>query len=264
MIVLGAEGMLGSAFCELLKDSLGHHFLSKGQVDITSPQSINNINDFQGQRYIINCGAYTDVDGCEVNPKHAIKVNKYGPLHLAQYCYKRDITLVHFSTDYVFPGNHNAPQDEDDETYPLNVYGKSKLAGELEIKAIHEKHYIFRLQWLFGKNGKNFIDTIRNINCPAVVTDQKGSPSWTNDIARCVLEFLQNKPPYGTYHLTSQGNCSLFEFARYFKENTIRAKEYPRQAIRPKYNVLDTNKVRLYCMPMHWKRAVDEYLKKAI
>jgi len=272
--------MLGTDLVKVLTD-FGHSIYEYDidTLDITNPESIkNNLEKIVDLKVIINCAAYTLVDDCETNKELALKVNAEGPKNLAVYCQEINIPLIHFSTDYVFDGTKDGLYVELDPINPINYYGFSKLEGEKHIAANCEKYYIFRLQWLYGENGKNFVTTIIDLAKTRdqldIVNDQFGSPSWTVDISNAVATFLEDLGEPGIYHLSNEGYASWYDFAKYFLEyldikcqlNPVSSDKFPRPAKRPSNSKLSKSKFieSTSFSPNHWELAVKKYLNQII
>ena len=267
VMILGAGGMLGNA---LVKTFKYHDFyaFSKAQIDITNKKVVfNKINKIK-PNIVINSAAYTDVDGCEKNRKHAFNVNGKAVKIIADACKKNNISLLHISTDYVFDGKKKGYK-EDDKTSSINVYGKSKLLGEKYLMETLDNYYLIRASWLFGKRGKNFVDTILRLAKEKkelkVVNDQYGRPTYTNDLADKIKEIVETKKSFGIYHITNSGTCTWFEFAKKIIEftklnvkiNSITSKQLNRAAKRPRYSVLLNTKLS----PLrHWHLALKDYI----
>jgi dTDP-4-dehydrorhamnose reductase len=215
------------------------------------------------------------VDDCEKNRDLAMKVNGEGPGNLAKICNQLGVILVHYSTDYIFNGQKTDGYDEDYyQVEPLSVYGESKALGEKLIKENCNKYYIVRTAWLYGKNGKNFVDTMvkegQEKDEVRIVNDQYGSPTYAKDLAGQTKEILLNlKPVFGIYHATNSGSCTWYEFTKeIFKLKDIKTKiipcttdEFPRPAKRPKYSILLNTKLP----PMRpWQEALKDYLNQAV
>ncbi|MDR3021795.1 MAG: dTDP-4-dehydrorhamnose reductase [Clostridiales bacterium] len=214
--LIGAKGMLGSALVPLLSKSNDVISVDRKILDITKMDRVlsffkNNIVDI-----VINCAAYTDVDKCELDSDSAFLVNAIGARNLAVACHQINAAILHVSTDYVFDGEKGTPYFESDACNPINVYGKTKLAGEHFVKSMNNKHYIVRTQWLFGENGKNFVDSIKRLakerEAITVVNDQYGSPTYTLDLAHALCELIKSSE-YGTYHITNSDTVSWYQFA---------------------------------------------------
>ncbi|MDD1673808.1 MAG: dTDP-4-dehydrorhamnose reductase [Methanomicrobiales archaeon] len=257
ILVLGANGMLGHAFRSVLRKAV---FCGR-QLDITKQDQISLYFNKLRPAIVINCAAYTDVEGSEDHRDYAMLVNGIAPGYLAEACEQIGAVLVHFSTDYVFDGTEQEYQ-EDDIPHPINVYGESKLLGEQNVMKRMDDYRIIRTSWLFGPYGKNFVDTMidlsRKTEQVKVVNDQFGKPTYTNDLAQKTPEIVKKNP--GIYHLTNDGVCSWYEFARAIIPNAIpcTTEEFPRKARRPKYSVLvntKTDSLRL------WRDALADYLK---
>lgn len=230
-------------------------------ADITDEESVRRLLIHNCPDVVINAAAYTDVDGCEDNREKALLVNGYGPGYIAKACSETGAMLVHYSTDYIFDGTKKEYY-ENDEPDPVNVYGESKLLGEILIRKNMENYRIVRTSWLFGSHGKNFVDTIlslsRQVPEVKVVNDQIGKPTYTLDLAQKTQEILSYEP--GIYHITNDGICSWYEFASAIIPNAIPCStaEFHRRAKRPKYSVLVNTKTQ----PLrHWKNAVAEYIR---
>jgi dTDP-4-dehydrorhamnose reductase len=257
IILFGAEGMLGHALQEVF---LGALLISHRELDIADEDAVMKIVMQQSPEIVINAAAYTDVDGCEENKKHAFSVNGNGPGNIAAACNEAGATLIHYSTDYIFDGTKSEYR-EDDKPGPINVYGESKLMGEINIAKNLDDFRIIRTSWLFGDHGKNFVDTIlalsKQLAVVRVVNDQRGKPTYTNDLARKTPEIISCEP--GIYHITNEGVCSWFEFAETFIPNAVACStdEFPRKAKRPAHSVLANKKTT----PLrHWKEALNDYI----
>jgi dTDP-4-dehydrorhamnose reductase len=257
-ILFGAYGMLGHALQEVFPHA---HFFGHRNVDITDEDAIKKLMKRERPAIVINAAAYTDVDGCEDNRVNAFAVNGTGPGYIAQACAEVGAILVHFSTDYIFDGTMTEYR-EDDRPNPINIYGESKLLGEVSVAKNLENYRIIRTSWLYGSHGKNFVDTILTLSHQVplvrVVNDQVGKPTYTVDLANKVPLIVSCDP--GIYHITNEGQCSWYEFASAFIPNATpcSTEEFPRKAKRPAYSVLANTKTP----PLrHWKEAVQEYIQ---
>ena len=250
--------MLGHALQGVFPEAM---FLGHTDLDITDEKGVHAVVSHEHPAAVINAAAYTDVDGCEGNRALASAVNGLGPGYLAAACARAGSVLVHFSTDYIFDGMKEGYR-EDDAPNPINAYGESKLLGEVSVRNHMDNFRIIRTSWLFGAHGRNFVDTIlglsRQMKTVRVVEDQIGRPTYTVDLARAVPGIL-SRPP-GIYHVTNEGRCSWYEFARAFIPNAVpcTTAEFPRRARRPLCSVLLNTKTP----PLrHWREAVLEYLR---
>lgn len=251
ILVIGANGMLGHDLMDALSGDV--RGVDIGDIDITSIDSVRRVLLTLRPGAIINAAAYTDVDGCESNRDVAMKVNGDGVGNLAAVAGEIGAKLVQISTDYVFDGGKGAPYLEEDITCPLSVYGSSKLSGEVNAGSVAD-HLIVRTQWLYGLNGKNFVETMLRLagerDEVSVVDDQIGSPTWTVDLSRAIRTLLE-KGCRGIYHAANSGYCSWHEFAgAIFAEaglnvrvNRLSTAELARPAQRPLYSTLDCTKL---------------------
>ena len=279
ILIVGHNGMLGSDMMAAARKG-GHSVVGVDfpDIDITKIDSIRRRVETARPEAIVNCAAYTAVDACETNRDAAFAVNALGAGLLAQCAQEAESVFVHISTDYVFDGRKTSPYVESDPTNPATVYGKSKLEGELLVQKNCTRAFIFRIAWLYGAGGNNFVKTIRNIarknaaaNVPLkVVNDQFGTPTYTVDVCRQTLHMLATGH-FGLYHSTSEGKCSWFDFA----SAIVRAAqipvtlvpcttaEFPRPAPRPMNSVLENERLKnldMNVMPQ-WEEAFAEFLR---
>lgn len=273
ILITGAKGQLGIDVVNSFTKDNDVVGTDVDTFDITNIDSTINFLRETKPDLTINCAAYTNVDGCEENIDTAYKVNAIGARNLAVASLETGSRLIHISTDFVFDGNTQAPYIEFDNTNPISIYGRSKLAGENFIKEICPKHFILRTAWLYGKNGNNFVKTMLKLSEEKkvinVVDDQVGSPTFTLDLVS-VIKLIMSTEAYGTYHVTNDGSCSWNEFAkRIFANagikgisvNPITSEELNRAAVRPKYSVLRNYMLELqfdYFM-RNWEDALKAY-----
>jgi dTDP-4-dehydrorhamnose reductase len=271
ILIVGANGMLGRDMMTLVGDAA--RGVDIDEIDITSLESTERMLRTLKPKTVINCAAYTDVDGCETNVDTAMQVNGEGVAHLAMASREIGARLVHVSTDYVFDGSKGSPYVEDDAPCPLGIYGESKLAGELNA-AFNPDHLIVRTQWLYGLHGKNFVETMLRLAGEkdelAVVDDQIGSPTWTVDLAHAIMALLKTGQS-GIYHAANTGFCSWNEFAKTIfqeagllvKVNGMTTAELNRPARRPLYSTLDCSKLEQDAgfRPQPWRAALKSYLQ---
>lgn len=264
ILVTGANGQLGNELRRLCKNYPGLEFIftDVDMLDITNPDAVSVFMEASKPAIVVNCAAYTDVDGAEENVKTVRKINALAPQVLAAACAMQNAFLIHISTDYVFDGNASKPYVEDDNTNPINVYGSSKLEGEEKIKTVFDDYVIIRTSWLYSEYGHNFMRKMVDLGNERdelkVVNDQFGSPTYARDLANTIIDIIiksiLNPQAYlpGVYHYANQGSCSWYEFAQeIFKLQDIQCKlipvssdEFPTKAKRPQYSVLDTSRVR--------------------
>jgi dTDP-4-dehydrorhamnose reductase len=243
-------------------------------TDITNPTAFRALAELLRPEWIFNLAAMTKVDECETNQTRAYAVNGIGAKIVAESAVAVDARVLQVSTDYVFPGKSERPYLEDDATGPLSVYGKSKLLGEQSVRdAAPESHVIVRTAWLYGAGGTNFVDTIlrkaRAGEPLRVVDDQRGSPTWTEDLALALIALME-RDARGTFHCTNSGNCTWFDLAAAILEMSgartslerTNTESLARPAPRPRYSVLDCGKFeRLTGTTVpDWRDALKRYL----
>ena len=250
-------------------------FYGSKELDISNHKQVNDVINRVKPDIVINCAAYTNVDGCETDPDKAFMVNSIGPRNLAIECEKIGAKLVHISTDYIFSGNSNKPQKEYDLANPKSIYGSTKLMGENYVREFSSKYFIIRTSWLYGEKGNNFVYTIINLAKTKkeimVVNDQIGNPTNANDVAFHILKLI-NTEEYGIYNCTGEGECSWYDFAKRIVDllgedcivNPCTTEEFPRPAKRPAYSSLDNMMLRCTVGNdmRQWKDAIDCFMKK--
>ncbi|MCK4836059.1 MAG: dTDP-4-dehydrorhamnose reductase [Candidatus Aminicenantes bacterium] len=281
--VIGANGQLGTDICLGFKGTGARVIeLNHDDIEISDIDSVEEaINRIGSPDVMINTAAMHHVGNCENEPLKSFQVNGIGARNLALVCVAHDILLVHISTDYVFDGEKNSPYIETDRPCPLNVYGNTKLSGEYFIESTAEKYYILRVSGIYGKKpcrakGKNFVQTMLNLAREKkeirVVDDETLTPTFTEDIASQIVKLIGCNPEFGLYHMTAEGSCSWYEFAREIFSitksdiilNRASPGEFAGNVRRPKYCVLENkhlNDLNLNIMS-RWKDGLREYLKK--
>jgi len=277
LLVTGAAGMLGQAVVSAAT-RLGHDVaaLPRAELDITDAERVRRALGAVQPAAIVNCAAWTDVDGAEADEAATTRVNGDGTANVAAAAAALGVRLVHVSTDYVFDGTKTTPWLESDPVAPLGAYGRSKLAGEEAIVAAGGEHAIVRTAWLFGAGGTNFVDTMLRLaeerDEVAVVTDQVGSPTWSGHLAEALVELAERAGDVGIFHAAGSGACSWYELAvEVFDRAGVRCRALPttadrfaRPAQRPAYSVLGTERDEAPILPP-WQEGVAAYLaEKAV
>lgn len=251
--------------------------LSREELDITDLNMVKEVVNNIKPDVIINCAAYTNVDGCESDFKGAFQVNALGPRNLAIAAKEANSKLLHISTDYVFEGEGTSPYKEYDRVNPKSIYGKTKALGDDYVRELCDKYFIVRTSWLYGRFGKNFVYTISNLgdknDSIKVVNDQLGNPTNCEDLAYNILKLIVTEE-YGIYHCTGEGICSWYDFAVeiiklkgcHCKVEPCTTEEYPRPAKRPTYSALDN--LMLECTigntMRDWKEALKDFFQSHI
>jgi dTDP-4-dehydrorhamnose reductase len=259
IVVFGASGQLGhclKTFAE--KNSITSiHFPSEIEANILDDAALELVFEKYKPAYSINCAAYTAVDKAEDDREMAIKINETGAANLARHCAKSGSVLVHISTDFVFKGDKPAMLSEDDIAEPINVYGQTKLDGELAVKALLNQYFIIRTSWLYSEYGNNFVKTMLKLGAERdklnIIADQAGTPTYAMDLASCIMQVISSgSEAYGVYHYSNEGVASWFDFAKAIfdisgtqvKAYPIKTSEYPTRAVRPAYSVMDKSKIK--------------------
>lgn len=274
VLVTGAKGQLGTDLVLLLSDR-GYEVYGYGreELDITNFDQVKRVIREIHPDVVIHTAAYTKVDLAESEPDQAFLINSYGTRNVAVVSEAVGAKLVYISTDYVFDGTATTPYNEFASTTPQSVYGKSKLAGEQFVRDLHSKFFIVRTSWVFGKHGNNFVKTMLKLAQERdelmVVHDQVGCPTYTIDLANCVLELIQTEK-YGVYHVSNSGHCSWYEFAKAIfeeagievKVNPCTTKDFPRPAPRPTYSVFEHMALKLngFSEMRYWREALKEFI----
>lgn len=275
VFVTGVKGQLGHDVVNEL-EKRGHVAIGVDidEMDITDAESVSRVIRAAAPEAVIHCAAYTAVDAAEDNLDLCRRVNAYGTENIAKVCKELDIKMMYISTDYVFDGQGTRPWEPDDERDPLNVYGLTKYEGELAVENNLEKYFTIRIAWVFGVNGKNFIKTMLNLGKThdklTVVSDQVGSPTYTYDLARLLVDMIETEK-YGRYHATNEGLCSWYEFAcEIFKQagmnvlvEPVSSDQYPAKAKRPMNSRMSKDKLEengFVRMPP-WQDALARYLE---
>ncbi len=277
--VVGARGMLGQAVVRALG---GKEYLATGreEADLVNLESLRRCASRFRPDVILNCAAYTAVDAAEDDQVMAMTINRDGVRNLAHVAHENDCRLVHVSTDYVFDGQARFPYRENTSCSPQGVYGTTKLAGEKAIQEVLQgRGVILRTSWLFGPGGNNFVRTMVRLMLSrpqiGVVNDQRGRPTFTEDLARCMAVVSASEVEGGVYHFANKEEVSWFEFAQAIKdlvgENSfcreiasLQTHEYPTRAPRPTYSVLDTTKISSLMEPRSWREPLKDYVENLV
>lgn len=275
VLVTGVQGQLGFDVARVLKErNMEYVAPTLEELDITDQQKVSEILLRYHPDIVVHCAAYTAVDRAEDEEERCRRINADGTRFIAECCRKIGAKMVYISTDYVFSGIGDKPYEVDDETGPLDVYGRTKMEGEQAVKELLEKYFIVRISWVFGKNGNNFIKTMLRIGKEngviRVVNDQIGSPTYTADLAELICDMIVTDK-YGVYHATNEGFCSWAEFARaifkYAGYDTevkdISTEEYGAKASRPLNSRLSKEKLDqngFERLPF-WEEALKRFLK---
>jgi dTDP-4-dehydrorhamnose reductase len=265
--------MLGKA---LMRQWTGDDVTGRGsaQADIRSPDQVDKLVADSNPEWIILSAAYTDVDGCEINPTLAAAVNTHGAANVAKAAANSRAKLLFVSTDYVFNGTKSAPYEASDPRHPINAYGKSKADAEEKILGLLPEACVVRTSWLFGPAGKCFPDTILKLAATRaeieVVNDQRGSPTYTFDLADAIIK-LCHADAKGIIHATNRGVCSWYDFAvetlRQAGSKTVvrqtSSDKFVRPAPRPSYSVLSEASLSAYEIQMRaWQDTLTDYLRE--
>jgi dTDP-4-dehydrorhamnose reductase len=272
LLVTGAGGMLGRAVVDVAA-RLGHDVraATRTDLDVTDAKAVREAFLFDRPRAVVNCAAYTDVDGAESDRASAEAVNCAAAGIVGAAAADVGAAIVHVSTDYVFDGSKREPWLESDPVAPLGVYGQTKLAGERAVALSNPLHAIVRTAWLFGAGGRNFVDTMLALGAQreevSVVTDQVGCPTWTGHLAGALVELAERPRETGIHHIAGAGSCSWNELALEVFERAgidcrvlpARSEQFVRPAKRPAYSVLGSERHEpLVLAP--WQQGVAQYL----
>ena len=278
ILVTGANGQLGTWIGRLAEGSADRYILTDvAELDITSREAVRDMVRREEVDVIINCAAFTDVEGAEDRPELAELLNAGAPGILAEAIKERDGLLVHISTDYVFGGEFlNTPCKEDVKGSPTGVYGLTKLHGEQAVMSSGCKYVIIRTAWLYSETGKNFVRTMLRLTAEKpslnVVFDQVGTPTYAKDLAAAILDIVENRKYEGNtgiYHFSNEGVCSWYDFAREIAEiagngacdiRPCHSSEFPSKVRRPAYSVLDKSLIKstFGTVVPYWKDSLRE------
>ena len=276
ILVTGVSGQLGHDLAEELR-SHGHEVIgvSSREMDLLDPDAVRRCLIKASPDAVMHCAAYTAVDRAEDDAENCFAVNYLGTKALTEACAEIGCKLLFISTDYVFPGDGERPWEPDDETDPLNTYGRSKMLGEMAVRAAVKKHFIVRISWLYGVNGKNFVKTMLRLGREKdeirVVSDQVGSPTYSRDLAVLLADMIVTDR-YGVYHASNEGFCSWYEFACAIMEKAglpakvvpVPSSEYPTRAKRPMNSRMSKDKLTAngFCRLPPWEDALARYLSE--
>lgn len=285
LLITGCGGQLGEELQTIIRqgksqlgaiDPIYHNAqviaVDVKDLDITNQSQVEAIMEKERPDIVINCAAYTNVDGCERDKDGAFRVNAIGSMRLAIACEKYQAKLCQISTDYVFDGNGHHPYCEYDRCAPTSVYGATKLLGEEYTRDFCSRYFIVRTSWLYGKNGKNFVKTVLRLMSEqhkmTVVNDQFGNPTYANDLAHHILKIILTDD-YGIYHCSGNGVCSWYEFAKKIVELSgmegevfpCTSEEYKTPTKRPAYSALDHTMLRCTIGDdmRHWEDALSAF-----
>ncbi|MDR4949473.1 dTDP-4-dehydrorhamnose reductase [Neobacillus cucumis] len=277
VVVTGAAGQLGKDVLRELTSRNHNAFgADRSQLDITIEADVMSYISEIKPDVILHCAAYTNVDAAETDEETAYQINALGTENLAKAAKQVGAKLLYVSTDYVFDGTASEPYETDQPTSPLGAYGRTKLAGEQLLQKHLDRFFIVRTAWVFGIYGNNFVKTMIRLGKErgevGVVHDQVGSPTYTVDLAKFMVELMETEK-YGIYHATNGGVCSWYEFAvEIFKQagldvtvNPLTTDQFPRPAKRPAYSVLSKKKIEEQGLtPLRdWKEALAAYLQES-
>jgi dTDP-4-dehydrorhamnose reductase len=273
LLVTGAAGMLGRDVM-LAAGNAGHQVIGFGhaELDVADKTAVDTKVEAERPDVVINCAAWTDVDGAEESEAEATRINGAAAGHLAAAAASVGASVVYVSSDYVFDGSKGAPYVETDQTAPLSAYGRSKLAGEEATRSANKRHFVVRSAWLFGTGGRNFVETMLRLAADhgevLVVRDQVGSPTYTWHLAYGIVRLIEGVE-FGIHHMAAAGACSWYEFAReIFDQAKVECKVMSattemlgRPAPRPAYSALMSQREHAIELPS-WQDGLAAYLSQ--
>lgn len=258
-IIIGAGGQLGQCIQKIVaeRNSADVVFPNEGDANILNTEALQQLFEREKPTVVVNCAAYTAVDKAEDEVELATAVNETGAKNLAVLCHQYGATLVHVSTDFVFEGNEIKLLKEDDITKPINVYGVTKLAGELAIAQEMSKYVIIRTSWLYSEFANNYVKTMLKLGAERdelnIIADQVGTPTYAVDLANVIFDIIgKSEQIYGIYHFSNEGVTSWYDFAKAIfnlsktevSVNPIPTSAYPTKAKRPHFSVMDKSKIK--------------------
>ena len=289
ILLFGKDGQVGRALCEALANKYQLVAVGKNELNLENIKLINQIIEDVNPDYLINAAAYTKVDQAEDENLLAVSINKVATEVMAKKTNSLGIPMIFYSTDYIFDGSNSSPYKEDDKPNPISFYGSTKLQGENVVRENNPKHIILRTSWVFSPHGNNFVKTIvklsKSKSALNVVSDQQGCPTssrWIAESTSKILNKLQEKKCYGTYHVVCDGVTNWFTFAQnillmlekksYEKKlefnqlTPIKSDKYPSKAKRPKNSVLSYQKLKslLDINPPSWKNELNSVVDRII
>ena len=280
ILLLGGSGILGTEVLRILQnEKIDYVAPRSSDLDIRIKKLVNDlVQDFK-PTWIINCAAWTNVDGAEIFYEDACELNGVAVENIATAAESIGCRVIHISTDYVFDGESETPYEENSLVNPINKYGESKLRGEKALSVVLPSSFVIRTSWLYGVNGKNFVKTIVGKalqNEPArVVDDQVGSPTRAKDLAAGIISMIRIQPAPGIYNFSNEGSCSWFRLAKTIYENVgadpelveaIDSESLNLQAKRPKFSLLNKNKwkaAQLIQVP-EWRSSLESALPEIV
>ena len=275
IVVFGASGQLGMCLLRVAEERniTNIFFLSEEKADILNQEKLALAFADYMPTYVINCAAYTAVDNAEDEVSLARKINRDGAANLAGLCRSHGATLIHISTDFVFEGLEPRLLNEEDVAKPVNIYGLTKLQGEVAISGIFHKYFILRTSWLYSEYGNNFVKTMLRVGRErgelGVISDQVGTPTYAIDLANVIFDIiLSGSEAYGIYHYSNEGLASWYDFAKAVfdisgtpvKLRALKTSEYPTKAARPAFSVMDKSKIKstLAVEVPYWRDSLEK------
>ncbi len=278
ILVTGIGGQLGYDVMKVLKHrNIACLGVDRAEFDITDYQAAHDFITAYAPDTIVHCAAYTAVEKAEDDAECCRRVNALGTENIAKICQEIDAKMVYISTDYVFPGVGKQFYEVEDQTGPTNIYGLTKLEGELAVQTLLTKYFIVRISWVFGFNGTNFVKTMLKLGAThtelSIVEDQVGSPTYTADLAVLLCDMVATDK-YGIYHATNEDTCSWAEFAKEIfrqagmqvKVNFIPESQYSTKATRPLNSRMSKTKLTengFKSLP-NWQEALKRYLQELL
>lgn len=279
ILITGCNGQLGNEMQLLEKEDAANNYFNTdvAELDITNVEAIEQFlaaNDIDG---IVNCAAYTAVDKAEANEEFCTLLNAEAPGYLAHAIEKRGGWMIQISTDYVFDGTQHIPYQEDEDTCPNSVYGRTKLVGEFNVLKLCQQSMVIRTAWLYSTFGNNFVKTMIRLGNErselGVIADQIGTPTYARDLARIIMTAISKGIQPGIYHFTNEGVASWYDFTKAIHRlagistchvRPLHTSEYPTAAQRPPYSVLDKTKIKqTYGIEIpYWEESLKECIDK--
>lgn len=274
VLLTGANGQLGFDVIKRLQlENIECQGIDREDVDITNDREVKSFVENYSPDVVVHCAAYTAVDKAEEEKELCYRVNALGTRYIAEACKRIGAKMVYISTDYVFDGKLDRPYEVTDIPNPINYYGQTKYEGELEVRKILDKYFIVRISWVFGAHGNNFVKTMLKLGKErdeiSVVSDQIGSPTYTVDIAKLIVEIIKTEK-YGIYHATNEGYCSWYELAKEVfnlagmevKVNPILAQDFKTIAKRPfnsRLSKVSLSEAGLKLLPF-WENSISDFV----